>query len=289
MMTIGQFAHSSGLTPKALRFYDEKGLLIPHEVDQHSAYRRYATVQLRRAATIKVLRQMGMPLSQVREALDNPDRCGELVQRHRAQLVAEYAARIEAIAHGSAVLSSYDEPVDVRVRTAPAQPWVGAVMDVDLRSPDIERDNRRCNTAFTRLAKGLREAGNPPVGSPWTTLSADADGRAGRVLTCWAVGTPVGADFAVDGLHLQHGVLPERTEAFVRVAFDDPHVASDTSADPPPSTQLIALAEHLDASGHAQSDAEPCAIRQVHVVDEDGTSTAVELTVTTGPVSASRW
>lgn len=284
MMTIGQFAHASGLTPKALRFYDEKGLLTPHEVDQRSAYRRYATAQLRRAATIKVLRQMGMSLSQVREALDNPDRCGELVEHHRQQIAAQHATRVEAIAHGSAVLTSYDEPVDVQVRTAPAQPWVGAVMDVDPNSTDVEQDNQRCNTAFGRLAQALREAGNPPVGSAWTTLSADADAH---VLTCWAVATPVGADFAVDGLRLEHGVLPERSEAFVRVAFDDPRLASHTAA-ASPLPQVIALAEYLDTGDPAHSDPEPCTIRQVSVVDEDGMSTAVELTITVGPVTASR-
>lgn len=283
MMTIGQFAHASGLTPKALRFYDEKGLLTPYEVDQHSAYRRYAPAQLRRAATIKVMRQMGMSLGQVREALDNPDRCTELVEKHRERVAAQHAVQMAAITHGSAVLASYDQPVNVHVRTAGAQSWVGAVMDIDPGNTDPEQ----YNTAFARLARGLQEAGNPPVGPFWTTICADTDGRGIRLLTCWPVAAPIDADFAVDGLHLEHGVLPERNEAFVRLRSDDPHFSSGTFDDPAPHPQLLALLEHIDQGERDGGGQDFDTIRQVGVLDEDGTPTAIELTVTTGEAPSS--
>lgn len=40
-MTIGRFAHLSGLTVHALRHYDDVGLLTPDVVDPASGYRRY--------------------------------------------------------------------------------------------------------------------------------------------------------------------------------------------------------------------------------------------------------
>ena len=45
-MTIGSFARLSGVSPHALRHYDEVGLLHPHEVDSSSGYRRYRRAQI---------------------------------------------------------------------------------------------------------------------------------------------------------------------------------------------------------------------------------------------------
>jgi hypothetical protein len=42
LLTIGVFAKASRLSPKALRLYDELGLLTPARVDPVTGYRRYA-------------------------------------------------------------------------------------------------------------------------------------------------------------------------------------------------------------------------------------------------------
>lgn len=72
MMTIGEFALSTGLSVKALRFYDERGLLAPADVDPHSGYRRYSAAQLRTATTIRILRTAGLSVEDVKTALDEP-------------------------------------------------------------------------------------------------------------------------------------------------------------------------------------------------------------------------
>src|SRR5690242_18770886 len=48
LLTIGAFARRAGLTPKALRLYDETGLLRPAAVDAESGYRFYEPAQLDR-------------------------------------------------------------------------------------------------------------------------------------------------------------------------------------------------------------------------------------------------
>jgi hypothetical protein len=60
LLTIGEFARLSRLSPKALRLYDELGLLRPCRVDEWSGYRYYAPSQLERARLVGWLRQ---PLS----------------------------------------------------------------------------------------------------------------------------------------------------------------------------------------------------------------------------------
>ncbi|MFY9863288.1 MAG: MerR family transcriptional regulator, partial [Trebonia sp.] len=49
LLTIGEFARASRLSPKALRLYDELGLLRPVRVDEYSGYRYYSPDQLDQA------------------------------------------------------------------------------------------------------------------------------------------------------------------------------------------------------------------------------------------------
>ncbi|WJJ11434.1 MerR family DNA-binding transcriptional regulator [Prescottella equi] len=42
LVTIGVFARACGLTPSALRFYDDSGLLSPAHIDPVTGYRYYS-------------------------------------------------------------------------------------------------------------------------------------------------------------------------------------------------------------------------------------------------------
>jgi DNA-binding transcriptional MerR regulator len=69
-MTIGEFARRSRLSPKALRLYDELGLLPPSRVEDVSGYRYYEAAQLERARMISTLRQLGVSLATIKELLE---------------------------------------------------------------------------------------------------------------------------------------------------------------------------------------------------------------------------
>jgi serine/threonine protein phosphatase PrpC/DNA-binding transcriptional MerR regulator len=72
LLTIGEFARAARLSPKALRLYDELGLLRPHRVDEWSGYRYYAPSQLERARLVAWLRRIGMPLAQIAAVVESP-------------------------------------------------------------------------------------------------------------------------------------------------------------------------------------------------------------------------
>ena len=55
LMPIGRFARSCRLSVKALRHYDELGLLEPALVDPQSGYRYYERAQARQAVMIGIL------------------------------------------------------------------------------------------------------------------------------------------------------------------------------------------------------------------------------------------
>jgi DNA-binding transcriptional MerR regulator len=64
---IGKFAQVSGITVKALRFYDEIGVLQPASVNPLTGYRYYQPEQLEELASILALRDMGVSLCAIRE------------------------------------------------------------------------------------------------------------------------------------------------------------------------------------------------------------------------------
>ena len=89
LLTIGSFARASRLSPKALRLYDELGLLRPVRVDPQSGYRLYDPGQLEQARLVAWLRRIGMPLSRIRVV------CG-LPAGSAAVNVAEYWSHVES-------------------------------------------------------------------------------------------------------------------------------------------------------------------------------------------------
>lgn len=71
-MTIGEFSRLTHLSVKALRHYHGVGLLEPL-VDPVNSYRRYATTQVPTAHLIRRLRELDMPLPEVKAVLEAPD------------------------------------------------------------------------------------------------------------------------------------------------------------------------------------------------------------------------
>lgn len=61
LMTIGEFAARTRLSPKALRLYDRLGLLPSALTDPVSGYRRYRQDQVQIARLIAQLRRIDMP------------------------------------------------------------------------------------------------------------------------------------------------------------------------------------------------------------------------------------
>src|SRR5260370_18750347 len=70
MLKIGDFSKVSLVSVKALRYYDELGLLKPARVDALTGYRYYSASQLPRLNRILVLKDLGLSLQQIAHLLD---------------------------------------------------------------------------------------------------------------------------------------------------------------------------------------------------------------------------
>nr|MDT0661816.1 redox-sensitive transcriptional activator SoxR [Micromonospora sp. DSM 115978] len=68
-LTIGDLAARSGVAPSALRYYERLGLIRAARTGGNQ--RRYERAELRRLAFIRIAQQVGVPLSDIRTALES--------------------------------------------------------------------------------------------------------------------------------------------------------------------------------------------------------------------------
>lgn len=88
MYRIGLFSQITKTTIKALRYYDEVGLLVPAHVDQENGYRYYTTGQLVELHKIISLRQMGFSIDEVLAIIASRN-VEEIVAQRKAEIVGQ--------------------------------------------------------------------------------------------------------------------------------------------------------------------------------------------------------
>lgn len=116
MYRIGQFSQLSKVTVKALRYYDEVGLLRPASVDAWTGYRYFETEQLIPLQRIVALRQAGLSIEEVSAILSGQDERTILAAR-RVELQWELSEtrgrldRLESILHQEDIFMNYQATV----------------------------------------------------------------------------------------------------------------------------------------------------------------------------------
>jgi DNA-binding transcriptional MerR regulator len=102
---IGAFARVAQVSVRTLHHYDDVGLLRPAQVDPQTGYRWYRADQLQRLNRILALRDLGLPLTEVRKVVDDEVSVDELrgmlrlrhaEARDRMAAEAERLSRVEA-------------------------------------------------------------------------------------------------------------------------------------------------------------------------------------------------
>jgi DNA-binding transcriptional MerR regulator len=126
LLSIGRFARLSGLTVKALRHYDDQGLLSPAHVDEWTGYRYYAPAQATDAFTIRRLRELELPLDEIAAVLRaDPGTLRERLAVHRARLqgraveVGQLVRTLDRLIEGKELLVQ-ETIVEPRIEQLPA-------------------------------------------------------------------------------------------------------------------------------------------------------------------------
>ena len=178
VLTIGEFARASRLSPKALRLYDELGLLTPARVDPVSGYRLYEPGQLEQARLVAWLRRLGMPLARIRVVCDLPPASAAAeVAAFWAQAEADLASRRDLAAFLTSYLAARELSATVRAAegllaaewaakgtamTAPGAALAiryAAASDIG-RSRPVNQDSAYASGRLLAVADGMGGAGD---------------------------------------------------------------------------------------------------------------------------------
>jgi DNA-binding transcriptional MerR regulator len=267
MMKIGEFSGITGLSVKALRHYDDRDVLPPAGVDELSGYREYDEGQVRAGVVVRALREAGVPLPAVTQAIAS-DAALDALDAQRRQILAVRAAEDRAFDAAEAELRGLAVPVVVSERRMPAQPYIARVLEVGL-DDDIDQSNDDANAAFGELFGILQNAGVTPDGQPWTALRG-RDQEAVELVLCWPTAT--GLDMQAVGPRASVGVLPERTEL---TALWRPN-GGETLADGATHPAIVALFDGLAERGITFTGRE---VRQVSLGETEADH-AVEVSIT---------
>jgi DNA-binding transcriptional MerR regulator len=103
--TVSQLARMAGISVRTLHHYDQIGLLEP-ATRTEAGYRLYGEAELLRLQQILFFRELELPLSEVREILDDPEFEQVAALEHHRQLLER---RIERLAR---LLKTIDRTID---------------------------------------------------------------------------------------------------------------------------------------------------------------------------------
>lgn len=223
LMSIGEFARLSRLSAKALRLYDELGLLPPAQVDPDSGYRWYAAGQLDNARLVASLRQIGVPLAQIQLILSlEPEVAAAHVGAYWSGAEADHAARRDLAGYlVDRLAGKRNVMYEVKVRDIPARSLLCLLRHAS---------NHQEVWAMGKEVIGMLKAQPVPVpriegvaGAAFLIyygeVNQDSDGP---VEFCWPVPQDLAGQLAASFPGLTLRTEPAHQEAYIHVDQDPP-------------------------------------------------------------------
>ncbi len=127
LLRIGDMARLTGVSIKALRFYDEQGLLRPDHVDPQTGYRHYTPDQAQTLAMITNLRAIDFSIAEITALIGNgPAETASLlraIEMKQGALEAERASMADKIKTANILSAMIDQEkaTAFRLTTLPEQ------------------------------------------------------------------------------------------------------------------------------------------------------------------------
>lgn len=192
LVSIGEFARLARLSPKALRLYDQSGLLTPDRVDPATGYRWYSAEQLERARLVAALRQIGVPLAEIAPLVElPPDQCARRVVTWWTATEATHGARRELtgilVDRLNGRTPEVSEKQEIKLRDVPARPMLchmahvsademlafGKAFLAKFREAAVGRVEGVAGAPFVIFYGEVNEDGDGPI--EWCRPVAEAD------------------------------------------------------------------------------------------------------------------
>lgn len=110
---IGMFAQMNHITVKALRFYEEQGLLVPAYIDGENGYRYYTMNQMETIHQILAMKQAGFSIDDIKLIRNGTDE-EVMLKKKKNQLML----KISELTRQVAVIDSYLEDRDLSLNAS---------------------------------------------------------------------------------------------------------------------------------------------------------------------------
>lgn len=172
LFSIGDVAKLFHLSVSSLRHYEDVGLLIPEYTDPDSGYRYYGARQFEVLNSIRYLRALDMPLSEIADFLSNREieRMEEKLQSQKKAVIEkqEELKRIERkINHRLQMIqdakNSIFDTVYLNMKKACRMVWVGDSLKIhgflDMEEPIRKLENRQAEAVvfLGKVGVGISE------------------------------------------------------------------------------------------------------------------------------------
>lgn len=93
MFKISEFSKLTNISPRMLRHYDKLNLLKPEIIQAENGYRHYTPAQITQANQLLSLKNIGIPLKEIKPFLDGTADLADYLTKHRALLETELAEK----------------------------------------------------------------------------------------------------------------------------------------------------------------------------------------------------
>jgi effector-binding domain-containing protein len=207
LVPIGRFSKMTRLSVKALRLYDEIGLLPPAHVDPSSGYRYYDLGQANRAAAVRILRLVDMPLDEIRAIVeaDNTELAHKHLVIHRERLAERLAAQERTLVFLEALIQREEAtmPYDVKITEETPQ-----LIAATKKHTTLRRIGDDIGAGFGVLIETLGREGVAASGPPLIVyhhvIDAETDGD---IEICVPVSGAIDGNSDVYGRELEGGPM----------------------------------------------------------------------------------
>lgn len=115
---IGMFSKMNQVTIKALRYYDEVGLLRPRFIDPDNGYRYYSSSQLEPLHRLMALRRIGYSIEEIKRVQDGESE-QRILQKKKQQLMKEISERMSMLSQIEGYLQQDEENYHMVIKRLP--------------------------------------------------------------------------------------------------------------------------------------------------------------------------
>ena len=180
MFKIGDFSRLSQVSVKALRYYDELGLLKPARVDEFTGYRYYSASQLARLNRILAMKDMGLSLEQIALLMDKdltPDQIRGMLRLKQVELHQQLIEGQARLARIEAWLQAFEQEVTMPVYDVVLKK-VAALQVAQIHgvAPSMEQLGPTLDRLFDQVFAHIKQQGATITG-PAVTVYYDSEFR----------------------------------------------------------------------------------------------------------------